>query len=353
MIILLFLFIIIIFSGFKYNSKGYCDYLDKSQTNAIRGIFAIIIFFNHFGTYLPNLGTGFGDNIYYKIITTIGQLMVAPFIFYSGYGIYVSAKKKGKDYITHFPKRRILKVFIFFAAAVLLFLILAFIRGNKYSPLHIILAFTGWTSLGNSNWFIFAILILYIITYFCALFTKKEICLKTILCITLLSIVYILVVNRLKDGATYWVDTILTFSGGMLYANYKEKIDKVLKTKYLPCLFGSILVFTILYIAKMRVSGIAYLFTYNLLAITFCVVISFITHHIRISNTILQFCGTYGFEIYILQRIPDSLLQPLLSGQTIIFFIVSLSATIVISFVFKKVTTIIDKKLLSAHPRQK
>lgn len=349
MIWLLLIFIVICFVGIKFNFKSiFKDYLDKPQTNAIRGIFAIIIFFSHFSTYIT-LGDNLGDNLYLKIISTIGQLMVAPFLFYSGYGIFCSAQKK-PNYIKTFPRHRFLKILIFFDIAVIPYLIIALIRGNSYSIWEIILSFTGWTSLGNSNWFMFAILTLYVFTYIAAIFTKHKIKLSTIAIISLLTTIYILVVNHFKHGATYWTDTVLCFSGGALFAHYKDKVSSFLKNKYFFSILSIVFVFTLLYLVKNHLTGLPYIFTYNLLSISFCVMISAVTARIRISNRILHFLGTYSFEIYILQRIPDSLLQPLLGQHVIIFFVVSLSATIIISLFFKHITNYLVRKLLYSSP---
>ena len=91
MIFILALFAALCLFGAKLNGKASSDPLRKNQTDAIRGIFAFVIFLSHFSSYVV-IGGQFGDNIFAKFLVTIGQMMVAPFLFYSGYGIYVSAK---------------------------------------------------------------------------------------------------------------------------------------------------------------------------------------------------------------------------------------------------------------------
>lgn len=53
--------------------------LNKEQTTCINGIFVLFVFLSHFGQYetMP----------WNNLLLAIGQLMVAPFLFYSGYGI--------------------------------------------------------------------------------------------------------------------------------------------------------------------------------------------------------------------------------------------------------------------------
>ena len=64
--------------------------LDKEQTTCINGMFVVLVFLSHFGQYemMP----------WNKPILAIGQLMVAPFLFFSGYGIMEQIKKKGDEY---------------------------------------------------------------------------------------------------------------------------------------------------------------------------------------------------------------------------------------------------------------
>ena len=86
--------------------------------------------------------------------------MVVSFLFYSGYGIMESIKNK-KDYMKSFFKKRILKLFITFALGIMVYILVNAIFHIKYSFLTTILAFTGITAIGNSNWFIFATFCLY------------------------------------------------------------------------------------------------------------------------------------------------------------------------------------------------
>ena len=65
------------FSGYRE------DYLSKDATNAIKGIFAVLILFSHMRGYL-DLTFGWYNVAYVRILKSIGQMMVAPFLFYSG-----------------------------------------------------------------------------------------------------------------------------------------------------------------------------------------------------------------------------------------------------------------------------
>ncbi len=78
--------------------------LNKEQTTCINGIFVLFVFLSHFGQYETMPWNG--------VLLAIGQLMVAPFLFYSGYGIMEQIKRRGIVYIDSMPRKRTLKFYI-------------------------------------------------------------------------------------------------------------------------------------------------------------------------------------------------------------------------------------------------
>lgn len=220
MIAALFLLFFLIVFSLKITNDNSTFAISKEQTQAIKGIFVITIFFSHFCSYV--FFDKWFDIPMKSYCSWLGQLMVVPFLFYSGYGIFESVKKKGRDYIKTFPKKRILKTLVHFDFAILLFLIYDFFFAPEYlSLLKILLSFIAWNSIGNSNWFIFAILCAYVFSYLSLYFTRGNL-LKSFISITVLCFFYIAVVSRFKGG--YWVDTILSFPLGCFLSLCKEKL---------------------------------------------------------------------------------------------------------------------------------
>ena len=167
------LFLLII-SGAEFSKQNEFnkDYISRAGTTAIKGIFVILIMFSHGKGYI-DVGGKF-DVPYLKMQDHLNQMIVAMFMFYSGYGIMESIKKKGSAYIDTIPKKRFPQVLLNMDIAVVLFLILAATAGKFYNVGHILLSLIGWESVGNSNWYIFVILALYVITYFAFLILKKK-----------------------------------------------------------------------------------------------------------------------------------------------------------------------------------
>ena len=212
--ILLFILLICLYQ-IKFTKDS--DYMEKEKTTSIKGIFVLLIFLSHIAQYATFNGKI--DSIYIIIKKHLDQLIVTMFLFYSGYGIMESIKRKGIDYIKGLPKKRILKVLFEFDVAVVIFFILGTILGERFGKLQILLSLVGWDSLGNSNWFIFAILIIYICTYLSFMVFNKKYIGGAIL-ITIFSVGYIYVMKHFKQF--YWFNTILCYPLGIWFSLYRD-----------------------------------------------------------------------------------------------------------------------------------
>ena len=328
------IFIVIFLIGLKF-VKDNPDYLSKDTTTIINGMMVITVFFSHFMTYITK--SNIYDEHMLSFLSLVGQLMVTSFLFYSGYGIYESIKNK-KNYMSTFFKKRFIPTFVNFAIAVILFIIVNLIIGNNYSIEKILLAFTGWESIGNSNWYMLAIFVLYIFVMLCF---NEKIKVKNayrILVLTVLTAIYVYLVTRFKDN--YYVDTVLCFPIGVWYSYFKYKISDLLTKKYWIALVGAILLLVASYYLKNNLYNV---YTYNLFAIFFIILIVILTRKIKVNNKIITFFGVHTFWIYILQRIPMIILQNKLNNY--LYFVVCLVITIVLSYFLKKITDKLWKKV--------
>lgn len=75
------------------------DYMGRTQTCAINGFFICCVFLRHAKTgYLSKAGydfAGFGDSLFLMVDNLLGQLIVACFLFYSGYGVATQYLARG------------------------------------------------------------------------------------------------------------------------------------------------------------------------------------------------------------------------------------------------------------------
>lgn len=331
------------------------DYIGRESTTAIKGIFAIIIIFNHANQYLPplinELPINHLDNhrvIYDAVLGFLGQLMVVMFLVYSGYGIIESYKKKKSAYLTGFLRKRVLKTLVHFDIAVAVFIILALILGHEYSANDYLWSWTGWTSVGNSNWFIFDIIVLYLLAYLGLLIVEHfKLDLKAYLWIIFgLSTCFLAVMFKAKSGFAWWYDTILAFPMGMLWSVYKETFERYLSAKrgFLTALTAVTIAFVLFYLLGRHYKEI-FSFVASPL---FGVLVIVLTTRVKIGNSVLNWLGINAFSIYILQRLAMILASEAgINNRPLLFMAIVIPATLLIAAVFTAFTSRIDKQLFS------
>ena len=76
-----------------------------------------------------------------------------------------SITKKGKAYVKAMPWNRFFGLWYQFALVVILYVLTNLAVGKSMTLKNVLLAFTGVTSVGNSNWYLFATFVLYAIVY--------------------------------------------------------------------------------------------------------------------------------------------------------------------------------------------
>lgn len=142
----------------------FLDYIAKKKTQAIQGIFIMLIFLSHAEQYFK-LDSAY-DTAYAAVSEHMGQLVVVMFFFYSGYGMMESVKKKGSSYVSRIMTQRFPKVLLQFDIAVIIYLLLNVLLLHKTYPVtHILFSLIGYTRVGNSNWYIFVVLCMYVLFY--------------------------------------------------------------------------------------------------------------------------------------------------------------------------------------------
>ena len=317
------------------------EYLNKDNTAAVKGIFILIVFYSHLKTYMPYQATK--DFLMYNLAIYLGQLMVTLFLFYSGYGIYESIKKKKSKYINSIPKKRFLKTLIHFDIAVITFALINILTGwQNYSIKEILSALIGWGTVGNSNWYIFAILCLYLSTF--ASFkiiekdNKKALFLNWILTI----LIMVSIAAFRGPNMAYCYNTLLCYPLGMTYSYYKDKIDKIIfnNQKYILVSIITILAF----IATKKFEAINVIW-YSATSILFTLAIVLITVKINLKSKILVWCGKNLFWLYILQRIPMMILSKIgyAENNAYRFALICIVATIILTIIYSKVIESIEK----------
>ncbi len=328
-------------ANFAKPGEFHRDYLSKEVTTAVNGIFVMLVFLTHFKQYVT-LSNGAVDSLYLQFNKGMGQLVVTTFLFYSGYGIMCSVKAKSQAYVNTIPRKRILSVWLHFIAAVSLFLITALAIGKEYSLKTILLAFTGWTSIGNSNWYIFAVLFLYLFVFISFKICKDH-CFWATVITSVLTVVWVYIMIRAKRPP-YTYNTVVCYLAGMFYAMAKPKLDRLIMSSDLVySLFLALAVGATALFYTYRNTGVV---AHGLWSLAFVAVIVLVTMKVRLSNGFLAFLGSHVFGIYILQRLPMIVLTHFgLNSKPYVLLMLSFVITVPMTFAFDALMKILDKKL--------
>lgn len=314
------------------------DYLSCNDTGIINGIFVYLIFLSH-STQYYSLNDVFPDRLYEHFQNFHNQWVVATFLSFSGYGVMYSFMKKGEQYIKSFPQKRLLKTLFNFDIAVVMYCIVNLLIGRQYSFYNYVFSFIGLTSIGNSNWYIFTILLMYMVSYIAAIICKSYHNIPVI--VTICAVMY-LVIAHIVGLPSRFVSTVVCYPLGMWIMLYKDDIQKMFKKNWLSTLVILLIPLAITY--KIRYND----YIMNLASCFFVLIVVWFLVHFKIKSKVLKQFGNHAFSIYILQRLPMVILthfyEP--TGYMIyVFVIVNLGITFALAMLFDKVLKHIDEKL--------
>lgn len=318
------------------------DFLSVVHTTAIKGVFVAMVFFAHVQQYIT-LHESLGDKLFDFALTIFGQNIVIAFLLYSGYGIGEAMKKKGQSYVRQIPRKRILVTWLHFAIAVVIFWgVNAVWTRDPYSVGQYALSLIGLQSIGNSTWYIFAILVCWVGTYFAFRYLQKPG--MAIGAVTAFLVVYIAVISRVKPEHC-WYDTIFCYPVGLCLSYYKEPILRVLRKKLLTAMLLALFCTWVLLRLFVEMNMVL-LQVQSLLFAAFLVVL---TSRVHVENGVLKWLGKHTFSIYILQRIPMIILAHygINEFNSILYTAVCMIATGAIAVGFDWCMGRLDRRILS------
>ena len=114
MLFVLIILIMIITASSKAASKNefITEYLSISNTLSIKGIFVLLVLLSHYSQYV-SLSSDY-DKPYLALQSHLNQLVVAMFLFYSGFGIMEQIRTKGFSYVKTVPTKRFFEIIVEF-----------------------------------------------------------------------------------------------------------------------------------------------------------------------------------------------------------------------------------------------
>lgn len=335
-----FFFMFCFLSFYNLKLKGldnfFFDYIKLDNTNSIKGIFVWIIIFSHKTTY-----GNYKKYIYYKILVNLRQKVVSMFLFYSGFGILESFKKKGINYVRTLP----LKAFIIFIKSQLILLLYLFVNififKYKITLKQYFLSIIFKSSLGNSNWFAFTIIVFYFYSYISFRFINKRIILGIIIISFLCYLHCIFVYNFYFPNHFYPIDTVLCFLFGFYYSFIYVYSDKIIMKNdiyYFMCI--SIVIF--FYYKTFMINNFISISLKNAL---FSIIIVLISMKVQFNNNFLKFLNSHSYSIYLLQRLVMLIVYKIQVFRKSDFIQISFEFALIffIASCFDKHTSFIDK----------
>lgn len=346
MTFIIFILFIYLLINLRYREEEVTS-LSHYDTTIVNGIFVILIFMSHSTQYFV---LSAADKGYLAFQEFHNQWIVTTFLAFSGYGcMFKIIGEGGRLYIKEYPKKRFLKTLLNFDLAVLIYIVMNILVGDVYSKREIIGSFIGITSVGNSNWYMFAILVMYAFTYISAkLFYNNY--LKIVLAVFLGAFLYVILLHIIGFPSWYQ-STVLCYPFGMTLMLYQKKILHLFSKKKVLCFF-----------VILSAISITYKFRYNdlIMNISSCFFVLFIVWmmcQMKIQNAFFEFIGKHAFSIYILQRIPMRIIfggskSQFVGSQAYIRVIGCFVITVLIAIIFDLGVTKFDSILIKKIQHQ-
>lgn len=183
-------------------------------------------------------------------------------------------------------------IILFFLAANI------FIRKRKITLRQYLLSIIFKSSLQNSNWFAFTIIIFYIYAYLSFYISKKihfGLIILNIICFIHVYFVY----NYYYPRIMHTVETTLSFVSGFYYSMIHKKIETILMKNDIRYLVAVSAIICIYYNFNNTRTIIKRSF-WNL---SFALLVILISMKIRIKNEFLKFLNDHSYSIYLFQRL--------------------------------------------------
>lgn len=258
----------------------------------MKGIFCILIIFHHLFQNLYN-----DKNLFLRNCNnTLGGIGVGVFFFLSAFGLVVSYKKKGKEYIKKVLTKNIPLLYLTYVITNLLyFLVFNLGKLSVKDAIFKILGFNflyGFTNMNVNAWFMSSLLLFYLL--FCIVYllfgknTKRAAFIMALVTVIYNIAIAILTVNVIKQ--LYLYDrAILCFALGTIYATYYRQINNHLLKNFWEY---------ILYAIALILFGLVTI--EDISAIGTCLLIITLLQKYNIKSVILNLLGVISFYVYLL-----------------------------------------------------
>jgi len=337
--------------GMRVSPDGWLDPFCRRHTECAKGMFIGWVFVSHLWGYLDEAKVFMpGDWMAKYFLAAVGQLMVVMFLLYSGYGVTKFLMTKGMPYARDIPRRRILATLGRFDIAVLVFLVLHCFQRGFPGFGKIALSLVAWDTLGNSNWYIFAILCSYAVMWIWGLAWAGGCRFGTAALLSLIGAFGCLlaVLALVKD--TYWYDTLFAFPLGCIFAAREDRLLSLARRRYWLLVAATAVVLVVL----MKISRDSFGVLRNVRAMAFGTFFVLVSMKFEFVSPALQWMGRRLFPLYIYQRLPMMVFAAVGGGALIrdlpyLYVALCAGATVAIAWLYGAIGAAMPFRLRRDH----
>lgn len=355
-------------AGLAGKGKWNDEFMNLSQTKYFQGFIAICIMLHHIGQEM--CGPWQSYPLYHGLdfFVPLGFMFVAVFMFFSGYGLYLSYETKPGYVTLKFLKRKSVPLLIGFFVSGWAFMLARWILGETYDAGKLIGGLIGYLQPNPYCWFALVMPMLYLLFYLVFKFCRH----CQILIVIVITFIYqafgmYIGHNSYLFGGEWWYNSVQLFWVGLLVAKYRKQLyawaKKLYWVKLAICILGlgaswELAVWTkntISYYAGgpithiMKCSWIC-LGAEMLTSTIFVFTILLLGMKIKIGNRVMGFFGTITFEYYIVHglvvelfsyRFCDSLMPIVRITNGALMIVVVTALSIPLALGMKKICRIV------------
>ena len=321
------------------------DYLSINTSNALKGIFSLIVIIHHLAQRI-NIDT----EIFIRL-KFIGFLAVALFFFLSGYGLQKQYITK-EDYKKKFLLKRLPSILFPYILFTFIYWLFYHILGTTFSFSDIFTSIYHGNPIVDNSWYIISIMVFYIFYYILMVIFKRKYLLM-ILGSILLNYLYIKLCIHLDFGQ-YWYCCNHLFTLGLIIATYEKQIISFIKKIYIILLPIMCVLFHIVfsklsyYVIKwwIPISKNYKLFLLMSSSLLFVIIIFLLLLKLKVGNKITESLGKRSLELYLTQGLFITLLRSdkIMIENDILYIVYTLIGTIIVAYIINLFDKFILKK---------
>ena len=277
--------------------KTNSQYLSKSNSECLKGIFAVCVLMHHLYQYSGILrGT-----IFAYFFQSMGYLSVSVFFFISGYGLMASYSSKGNRYIKQFPRTRLLPYYCVIIFLIVIYTIENIILKNEITAISLVKSFISSDTVIFFGWYLQVQLLMYIIFLIAFSICKTR---KLQLGFLFIYVMVYCVVSFLSGVTATAYESVFPFVLGFVWHAKKERIDSLLKNikQWLWMVASTLfLAYGLVSLSFCNISSIVIVICKMLSAVLFVVLIMLLVNKIRVDYRLTRLLGTMSLDIYVVQ----------------------------------------------------